>query len=67
MLNTIKAVMKDGKIELLEQIEIPEGSSILATVLADDEEEFWLKVSESSLGSIWDNNANDTYAELLDR
>ncbi|MDZ4858000.1 MAG: hypothetical protein SGI88_03380 [Candidatus Hydrogenedentes bacterium] len=64
MLSTIKAVMKDGKIELLEQIEIPEGSSILVTVLADDEE---LKVSEPSLASIWDNDADDTYTQLLDR
>jgi len=65
MLNTIEAVVKDGKIELLEQIEIPEGASILVTVLADDEE-FWLKVGESSLGLVWDNDADNTGAQLLD-
>jgi len=66
MLNTIKAVVKEGRIELLEQIEIPEGSAILVTVLADDEE-FWLRAGNSSLASIWDNNEDDTYEQLLDR
>ena len=66
MLNTIKAVVKDGQIELLERIEIPEGTAILVTVLADDED-FWLKASESSLASVWDNDADDIYEQLLDR
>ncbi len=66
MLNTIKAVVKDGKIELLEQVQIPEGAAILVTVL-NDENEFWLKASESSLASVWDNDADDTYEQLLDR
>lgn len=66
MLNTIKAVMKNGKVELLEPVEIPEGSAILVTVLADDME-FWLKASERSLESIWDNDADDTYGQLLDQ
>ena len=66
MLNTIKAVVKEGRIELLEQIEIPEGTAILVTVLADDEE-FWLRASNSSLASIWGNNEDDTYEQLLDR
>ena len=66
MLNTIKAVVKDGKIELLEPFEIPEGTAILVNVLADDEE-FWLSASEASLASVWDNDADDTYEQLLDR
>ena len=66
MLNTIKAVIKDGKIELLEQIVIPEGTSILVTVLPE-EDDFWYKASESSLASIGDNDADDVYEQLLDR
>lgn len=66
MLSTIKAVIKDGKIELLEQIDIPEGTSILVTVLSD-ENEFWMGASQPSLASIWDNDADDTYEQLLDR
>jgi len=63
MLNTIRAVMREGKIELLEEVEIPEGTEVLVTPLIEDE--FWLKASESSLNSIWDNSEDDVYAELL--
>ncbi len=30
-----------------------------------DDTEFWLSVSEESLKSIWDNDGDDVYAELL--
>jgi Protein of unknown function DUF104. len=63
MLNTIRAVVREGKIELLEEVEIPEGTEVLVTPLIEDE--FWLKASESSLNSIWDNSEDDVYAELL--
>ena len=66
MLSTIKAVVKDGKIELLEQIDIPDGTAILVTVLSD-ENDFWVAASESSLATIWDNDVDDTYEQLLDR
>ncbi|HEX8888168.1 MAG TPA: antitoxin AF2212-like protein [Pyrinomonadaceae bacterium] len=63
MLNTIRAVMREGKIELLEDVEIPEGTEVLVTPLM--ETEFWLKASESSLDSTWDNTEDDVYATLL--
>jgi hypothetical protein len=63
MLNTIRAVMREGKIELLEDVEIPEGTEVLVTPLM--ETEFWLKASESSLDSVWDNTEDDVYATLL--
>jgi hypothetical protein len=64
MLNTIRAVVREGKIELLEKVEIPEGTEVLVTPLID-EPDFWLKVSESSLDAAWDNTEDDMYAELL--
>lgn len=64
MLNTIRAVVREGKIELLEQVEIPEGTEVLVTPLVD-EPDFWLSASESSLDSIWDISEDDVYAELL--
>ena len=64
MLNTIRAVVREGKIELLENVEIPEGTEVLVTPLVD-EPDFWLKVSESSLDTVWDNSEDDVYAELL--
>ena len=64
MLNTIRAVFKDGKIQLLEEIELPEGTEMLVTPLLDDSE-FWLKASRPALDAIWDNPEDDVYAELL--
>ena len=66
MLNTIKAVVKQGKVELLEEVNIPEGTEVLVTVLAD-EAEFWQRASESSLAAVWDNQEDDIYEELLTR
>jgi len=66
MLKTIRAVVREGKIELLEQVEIPEGTEVLVTPLVD-ESGFWLNASESSLDSIWDNVEDDVYAELLEK
>jgi hypothetical protein len=66
MLNTIRAVVREGKIELLEKIELPEGTEVLVTPLLD-EPDFWLKASESSLDLIWDNSEDDVYAELLEK
>jgi hypothetical protein len=64
MLNTIRAVVREGKIELLEDVEIPEGTEVLVTPLM--ETEFWLKASEGSLDSVWDNSEDDVYATLLE-
>ncbi|MGH9898754.1 MAG: antitoxin family protein [Pyrinomonadaceae bacterium] len=64
MLNTIRAVIEEGKIKLLEKVEIPEGTEVLVTPLLD-EPDFWLKSGETSLNAIWDNSEDDVYAQLL--
>jgi hypothetical protein len=66
MLNTIKAIVREGKIELLEQVNIPEGAEVLVTVLSD-ESDFWLRARESSLASFWENVEDDVYEQLLQR
>ena len=66
MLSTVTAVVRGGKIELLERVELPEGSRLLVTVLPDEEAIFWSKTSEASLNRIWDNPEDDVYARLLD-
>ncbi|MDQ3743942.1 MAG: DUF104 domain-containing protein [Acidobacteriota bacterium] len=63
-MDTIRAVVRAGKIELLEEVEIPEGTEVLVTLLPD-ESDGWLKTSESSLDAVWDNSEDDVYAELL--
>jgi hypothetical protein len=64
MLNTVRAIVKEGKIELLEEMDIPEGTEVLVTPLID-ETDYWLKVSRPALDSVWDNVDDDVYSKLL--
>lgn len=64
MLNTVRAVVKEGRIELLEKLDLPEGMPLLVTSLVD-EPDIWLRVSEPSLAAVWENEEDDVYAELL--
>ena len=65
MLNTIHAIVRDGKIELLEPVSLPDGAHVLVTVLNDDDQVFWQQASESAIKRVWDNTEDDIYAELL--
>lgn len=66
MLNTMRAVVKEGRIELLEEIDLPEGTQALVTLLSDNEDhKFWLGASEPSVNAVWNNAEDDVYAELL--
>lgn len=65
MLRTLWATVRQGKIELLESAELPEGGRVLVTVLSDSETEFWQQASQASLDPVWDNTEDDVYAELL--
>ena len=65
MLSTILAVVRDGKIELLEPVSLPDGAHVLVTILNDDEQAFWQQASEAAIKRVWDNAEDDIYAELL--
>ena len=65
MPKALRAIIHEGKFEPLEQVDLPEGSKVLVTLLADDEADFWLRASQPSLDTIWDNPEDDIYAELL--
>lgn len=65
MLNTLWATVRQGKIELLESAELPEGVRVLVTVLPDNEPQFWVDASQTSLDAVWDNTEDDVYAQLL--
>jgi hypothetical protein len=64
-MQSIRAVVRAGRIELLEEVEIPEGTELLITPLSE-EQDFWLGAGESSLDSLWGNAEDDVYAELLE-
>ena len=65
MLNTVWAVVHEGKIETIGEVDAPEGTRALVTLLVEDESEFWQAASSESLDEIWDNSEDDVYAELL--
>ena len=72
MLNSMWATIHDGRIELAEQVDLPEGARVLVTLLPDDdanygEASFWSGASENSLAAVWDNTEDDVYAQLLDQ
>ncbi len=63
-MKSIRAIMRDGRIELLEQAEFPEGTEVLITPTS--EASFWLNASQSSLDAIWNHPEDDVYAQLLE-
>ena len=67
MLKTLWATVQQGRIELLEKTELPEGTRVLVTLLPEDETEFWLKTSEVSINTVWDNTEDDVYAQILEK
>ena len=65
MLNTALGIVKDGKIEMLERIALPEGQRVLVTRLPNDDM-FWQEASQETLKQIWDNKGDSVYVRLLD-
>ena len=63
MLNTVWAVVHDGRIETIGEVDAPEGTRALVTLLVEDEADFWQAASSASLDDIWDNAEDDVYAE----
>jgi predicted DNA-binding antitoxin AbrB/MazE fold protein len=68
MLQTVRAVIHNGKIEPLEGVAFPEGAKVIVTLLPEeDEPHFWLSASATSLSDVWDNPGDDIYAKLLQK
>lgn len=66
-MQTVWATVREGKIELLDPVSLPEGGALLVTILSsDDEQRFWLAASQSALDEVWGNDEDDVYAKLLD-
>ena len=65
MHESIRAIVNGGRIEPIEELDVPDGTEVLVTVLSNGDD-FWLKASEPSLKAIWDNPEDDVYAELLE-
>jgi hypothetical protein len=61
MLKSFWATVRQGKIELLDSTDLSEGNRVLVTILPNDEADFWLKSSQTSLDAVWDNTEDDIY------
>ena len=51
--------------ELLEPVDLAEGTTVLVTPLIEEDTLFWARVSHVALDAIWDNAEDDVYAQLL--
>jgi hypothetical protein len=58
---------EDGKLVLPGPLPLPERCYVRVTVETDPEREAWLKLSEESLATVWDNAADDVFNELLEK
>jgi hypothetical protein len=67
MLNTIWGVVRDGKIELLESVDLSEGAKVLVTLTQSEGTDFWLKASQTALDAVWNNSEDDVYGQLLQK
>jgi len=67
MPNTLWAVARKNKIELIEDADIPEGTKVLVVVLSDNEQQpyFRRNISLTPLDMVWNNTEDDVYAKLL--
>ncbi|WP_404784783.1 hypothetical protein [Altericista sp. CCNU0014] len=55
MLQTLWAEVKQGKIELLELADLPEGTKVLVTLLPASEADRWVQKTTTVTDSIWDD------------
>ena len=65
MLQTLWATVLDGKIQIADDVALPEGAKLIVTVLPDQEDQIWVEASQVSLNTVWDNAEDDVYAQLL--
>ena len=66
MSSTLPAVVRNSKIEFLEEVTIPNGTHVLVTLLAKaDDSEFWQTASHESLDAVWNYEDDAVYAQIL--
>jgi hypothetical protein len=53
MPKTVWATFRQGKVELLEQMDIADGARILVTIAPDEEDKFWFQTSQVCLDAVW--------------
>ena len=64
-MKTFTGIVKNGKIELPQAEQLPEGAQVTIIINNDSETNFWQEASQNSLAKIWDNTEDNIYAQLL--
>lgn len=68
MFKTVRAIVKNGQVELLENIQLSEGTKVLVTLIDEENrEQFWVDASQKALDKVWDNEEDNIYEELLQK
>ena len=67
MIKVVDAIYEQGKLVLEQPLPLPEHARVRVTVDSDLDHAAWLKLSEESLKTVWDNEADDVFNELLDK
>ena len=62
---TVPAIVKDRQIKLLSPTELAEGTKLLVTALSHEASAFGLQNGHAVFDSIWNNEEDDVYADLL--
>lgn len=72
MTMTLEAIYEEGVLKLPTRLALPEKTRVTVTIQSpiageDAERGAWLKLSEDSLVSTWDNPEDDVFNELLQK
>lgn len=70
MTSAVRAVLHHGQVQLLENLEAPEGTRLFVLVCNHEdasEQDFWHSVSRVAADEIWANPEDDIYAQLLEK
>jgi hypothetical protein len=67
MMQTLLAVVHDGRIVLSEPADLPEGTQVLVTFLPEEDRQFWTDAGQKSLDAVWNNAEDNVYAQLLEK
>lgn len=64
MLNTVWAVVREGRIVTLEDVEVAEGTRVLVTLLPESDAMLWSEADRFLPGSARDKANDDVYGEF---
>ena len=65
MQEKFRAIVNDGRIEPLEELDVPDGTQLLIMVVSNGND-FWMRASQTNLDAVWNNAEDDIFGELLE-